>query len=308
MVVRLRRPPLGRADLPRPRRARRRLEPRRADPARSASRGPSCSTGGRPGPAASSTRRRVLLEPLAAEETDELIERLLGDAGLDETLARADRRGRGGQPALRRADAGAWSPESPNGDVVVPPTIQALLAARLDQLDAAERGVLERGAVEGKIFHRGGVEALAPEEHDVPTQADGARPQGARAARTGRSCPATTPSASAICSSATPRTTRLPKAARAELHERFAEWLEGHGADLIELDEILGYHLEQAHRYRVELGLGGEETDELAGIERQSGSPRRASVPSSVTTTPPRLRYSGGPSVSCRSTSGRWGS
>jgi tetratricopeptide (TPR) repeat protein len=56
----------------------------------------------------------------------------------------------------------------------------------------------------------------------------------------------------------------LPKAARAELHERFAAWLETHGMALIELDEILGYHLEQAYRYRVELGLGGEQTVELA--------------------------------------------
>ena len=43
----------------------------------------------------------------------------------------------------------------------------------------------------------------------------------------------------------------LPKATRAELHERFADWLSGH--DLVESDEIVGYHLEQAHRYRVEL-------------------------------------------------------
>ena len=46
----------------------------------------------------------------------------------------------------------------------------------------------------------------------------------------------------------------LPKATRAELHERFAGWLAEHGRDLVELDEILGYHLEQACRYRAELG------------------------------------------------------
>ena len=46
----------------------------------------------------------------------------------------------------------------------------------------------------------------------------------------------------------------LPKATRAELHQRFADWLEEHGDDLVELDEILGYHLEQAARYRAELG------------------------------------------------------
>src|SRR6202022_1780453 len=46
----------------------------------------------------------------------------------------------------------------------------------------------------------------------------------------------------------------LPKETRAELHERFAVWLASHGEELIELDEILGHHLEQAARYRRELG------------------------------------------------------
>ena len=54
-----------------------------------------------------------------------------------------------------------------DGEVVVPPTLQALLAARLDQLETAERSVLERGAIEGEIFHRGAVQALAPEETQV---------------------------------------------------------------------------------------------------------------------------------------------
>jgi tetratricopeptide (TPR) repeat protein len=52
----------------------------------------------------------------------------------------------------------------------------------------------------------------------------------------------------------------LPKAERADLHERFALWLEEHGADLVELDEILGYHLEQAWIYRRELGQDADET------------------------------------------------
>src|SRR5439155_21591441 len=57
--------------------------------------------------------------------------------------------------------------ESGDGEVSVPPTIQALLAARLDQLDASERGVLERGSIEGRVFHRGAVQALAPDELEV---------------------------------------------------------------------------------------------------------------------------------------------
>src|SRR5206468_7341846 len=46
----------------------------------------------------------------------------------------------------------------------------------------------------------------------------------------------------------------LPKATRAGLHRRFADWLEQHGRSLVELDEILGYHLEQAALYLAELG------------------------------------------------------
>ena len=47
----------------------------------------------------------------------------------------------------------------------------------------------------------------------------------------------------------------LPKATRADLHHRYAVWLERHGAALVELDEVVGYHLEQACAYRLDLGL-----------------------------------------------------
>ena len=72
----------------------------------------------------------------------------------------------------------------------------------------------------------------------------------------------------------------LPKATRAELHERFANWLEKHGQDLVELDEILGYHLEQTYSYRRQLGLMAQ--DDAALAERAArylaGSGRRAAV------------------------------
>ncbi|HJQ74415.1 MAG TPA: adenylate/guanylate cyclase domain-containing protein [Gaiellaceae bacterium] len=204
----------------------------------------------------------VLLEPLSAEETDELIERLLGEAGLAEALRVRIREAAEGNPLFVEHML-AMVADSPNGDVVVPPTIQALLSARLDQLDASERGVLERGAVEGKIFHRGGVEALAPEEPDVPTKLMAlVRKELVRPDRT--QLPGDDAFRFRHLLIRDAAYDGLPKAVRAELHERFAEWLEAHGSELVELDEILGYHLEQAHRYRVELGLGDEKTDELA--------------------------------------------
>ena len=48
--------------------------------------------------------------------------------------------------------------------VVVPPTLKAVVAARLEGLDPGERNVLQRGAVEGAVFHRGAVAGARPGE------------------------------------------------------------------------------------------------------------------------------------------------
>ncbi len=201
----------------------------------------------------------VLLEPLTEGETDELIERLLGTEELDVGLRERIRAAAEGNPLFVEQML-AMVQDSPSGEVAVPPTIQALLAARLDQLPSGERLALERGAVEGQVFHRGAVEALAPDEPSIP-----ARLLGLVRKELVRPTTATMPDDDAfrfrhllIRDAAYDA---LPKATRAELHERFALWLEAHGGDLVELDEILGYHLEQAARYRAELGA---EPDDLA--------------------------------------------
>ena len=57
----------------------------------------------------------------------------------------------------------------------------------------------------------------------------------------------------------------IPKAERASLHEAFAEHLQASLAErTTEFDEFIGYHLEQAHRMRDELGLHDEHTERLA--------------------------------------------
>ena len=45
----------------------------------------------------------------------------------------------------------------------MPPTIQALLAARLDRLGREERAVVDGAAVEGQVFHQGAVAVLVPQ-------------------------------------------------------------------------------------------------------------------------------------------------
>ena len=198
----------------------------------------------------------VLLEPLAPAETDELIDRLLSGHLLNASLRDRIREAAGGNP-LFVGEMLAMLEESGNGDVstdvVVPPTIQALLASRLDQLDTAERGILERGAVEGQVFHRGAVVALAPDEQHVDgrlvtlVRKDLVRPEQSLLAGDDAYRFRHLLIRDAAYES-------LPKATRAELHERFADWVERHAPELVELDEIVGYHLERAYAYRAELG------------------------------------------------------
>jgi tetratricopeptide (TPR) repeat protein len=54
----------------------------------------------------------------------------------------------------------------------------------------------------------------------------------------------------------------MPKELRAALHERLADWMDDPGPNR-ELDDLLGYHVEQAYRYRHEVGLFDEHTTRL---------------------------------------------
>jgi class 3 adenylate cyclase/tetratricopeptide (TPR) repeat protein len=205
----------------------------------------------------------VSLEPLSEAETDELIAGLLQGSSLEKGLQTRIRRAAGGNP-LYLEEMLAFLGRSTNGDEIeIPPTIQALLAARLDQLDPSERHVLERGSVEGEVFHRGAVAALVQDETRVDRQLvalvrkDLVRPESSQlAGEDGYRFRHLLIRDAAY--------EALPKATRAELHERFASWLETRGTDLVELDEIVGYHLEQAFRYRGELGPLTE-SDRTAG-------------------------------------------
>jgi tetratricopeptide (TPR) repeat protein len=221
----------------------------------------------------------VQLEPLSEHESDQLVESLLGEADLP-----PDFRGRVSQAAegnplfveellakliddgfLQRTAAG-WACVGDLRDLSMPPSIQALLAARLDGLSADERAVIERGAVEGKTFHRGAVAALASEplRPNVPDRLAGLlRMELVR------------PDQAAFAGEEAYRFRHLlirdaayqglAKQSRSELHERFADWLERVAADReIEYGEIIAYHLEQAYRYRSELGPPDTAAVELA--------------------------------------------
>jgi tetratricopeptide (TPR) repeat protein len=192
----------------------------------------------------------VLLEPLGSEESLALLDQIgngLNAAARDHIVAASE-----GNP-LFLEEMVALARDS--GAVQVPATIHALLAARLERLGAEERALLERGAVEGEVFHRLAVTALADERlvGQIDTRLAGLvrreliRPHPAKL----RGDDAYRFRHLLIRDAAYDA---LPKADRAELHERFANWLENAAAGLPELDEIVGWHLEQTVRYRQELG------------------------------------------------------
>jgi class 3 adenylate cyclase/tetratricopeptide (TPR) repeat protein len=218
----------------------------------------------------------LLLEPLGSDETSTLIDNLLRGAELGDTTRTRIVEASQGNPLfveemllMLRSDGDA--------EVVVPPTIHALLQARLDQLAADERSVIERGAVEGEVFHRSPVAELAPER--VRNGLDGHLTRLIRNELI-RPETATMPGDDAfrfrhllIRDAAYDS---LPKETRADLHERFAHWLDEH-VQLVEQDEIVGYHLEQAVLYRRELGLQEADLAQRAG-ERLGAAGRSATA------------------------------
>ena len=165
---------------------------------------------------------------------------------------------------LRRA-GDRWQVTGDLSQVAVPPTIQALLAARLDRLGMPERAVLGAASVIGKDFWWGAVSALCAED---------LRPSVGTHLQTLIRRGLITPERSTLAGEDAFRFHHLliqdasyeglPKGRRADLHERFAGWVRGRMADrAVDYEEVIGYHLEQAWRYRAELGAGPDATAAL---------------------------------------------
>ena len=152
------------------------------------------------------------------------------------------------------------------GADAVPPTIQALLGARIDRLEPVERAVLQRASVEGRLCHRGAVAHLLDSTGVAGlggvllalTRKELLRPdrslyEGDDGFRFSHVLIRDVAYAS------------MPKELRADLHQRLASWLEARAdAPSTGQDEIVGYHLEQAFLAREELGPVNAETRALA--------------------------------------------
>jgi class 3 adenylate cyclase/tetratricopeptide (TPR) repeat protein len=223
----------------------------------------------------------ITLEPLSSAEAEALLEGLRAESTLtDRAVERISIAAEGNPLFIEQLVAMAVENGGGNGDLHIPPSIHALLSERLDRLSTDERVVIERAAVIGKEFLRSEVIELCPPELKStvgpilmtlvrkelirPDTSAAARDDGLRfrhvlirdAAYEG-----------------------LPKEVRAELHERFSAMLEeSFGGRLSEVEEIVGYHLEQAFRCRSELGRQDEATAALArhAGKRLAAAGRRA--------------------------------
>jgi class 3 adenylate cyclase/tetratricopeptide (TPR) repeat protein len=211
----------------------------------------------------------IRLEPLGSDESKRLMANLLDEAADFGDVGRQIVGAAGGNPlfieemlrmlvddGLLAREADRWVTRGDLSHIRAPETVQAVIAARLDRLDPAERAVLQHASVVGEVFWWGAVADLS----------DDADPAGV-----GRSLQALVrkdlirPGASTFAGEDAFRFGHLlirdvayeslPKKRRADLHARFASWVqERTGERAIEYEEIVGYHAEQAHRYLAELG------------------------------------------------------
>jgi class 3 adenylate cyclase len=150
-------------------------------------------------------------------------------------------------------DGDAWTASADLAALEMPPTIHALLAARLDRLPLAQRTLLEHAAVIGRQFSRGALAHLLPDATDLDARLDALRRSELIELDVERF--AGEPGLRfhhLLIRDAAYR--RLLKETRAALHARVAAWLQDRSGDAADADETIGWHFEQAHQHLRELG------------------------------------------------------
>jgi class 3 adenylate cyclase/tetratricopeptide (TPR) repeat protein len=220
---------------------------------------------------------RIRLEPFLGADAEALLDRLVGRKSVAEDVRARIATAAEGNPLFIEQMLAML--EGEGASPAVPPTIKALLAARVDQLDVPQRRTVECASVVGQQFWSGAVRALSGEdatigralidlvrlEFVVPDESP------------------TFPDEDAfrfvhiLVRDAAYEA--IPKELRSELHERFAAWMERKDEEqAVEHEEIVGYHLEEAFRCLEELGSTNRRSRRLAeqAAERLLSAGRKA--------------------------------
>jgi class 3 adenylate cyclase/tetratricopeptide (TPR) repeat protein len=222
--------------------------------------------------------RVVSLAALTDAESDGLITNLIGGADVPPSARARIAEVAEGNPlfveetlrmlvddGLLEPSDGSWTVTADITDLSIPTTIQTLLSARLDRLPEAERTVLERASVIGRVFWWSALDALSPgpERAGLTSALQSlVRKELIRPDRTElRQEDAFRFTHILIRDAAY---LGIPKATRADLHESLVDWFEAKVEDRSgSLESILGYHLEEAHKALLDLGSRDKRTDTL---------------------------------------------
>ena len=192
----------------------------------------------------------IELEPLAPEESEELLDALLADRELSPSERRTLLEKTEGNP-LFVEETTRMLLEGGTAAKRIPDTLQAMIAARIDRLPRNEKQLLQRASVIGRIFWEGAVSHLASDIGELGPVLDSLLQRDFLIRE----------SRSSISGEQAYRFKHvlirdvayagLAKAARADLHQQVADWLyETAGEELV---EIRAYHLDQAATLHEEL-------------------------------------------------------
>src|SRR6266851_5166425 len=208
----------------------------------------------------------INLAPLSEEETATLIASLLERAVLPAETQRVLLERAGGNPLYAEEFVRLLSDRGQlDEQVVVPESVQALIAARLDTLSPERKGLLQDAAVVGKVFWAGALAEMAgrePREVELALH-ELARKELVRPART------SSMEGEAeygfwhllvrdVCYS------QIPRAARAARHRAAADWMEGKAGERAEdLADVLAHHYLQA----LELARAAGQTAETEDLQ-----------------------------------------
>ena len=221
----------------------------------------------RPGWAAETDRSvSIQLGPLGEFPAEALLDSLsAGHSIAPSTWARLIETA-GGNPLYLEQLAVSLSEQS-GSDIrpALPPTLQALLSARLQRLGPGASSVLVRAAIVGKDFGERETRELLPVEARAPFSRNLQTliAKGLVQPGPGRSSHQEYSFRHSLIQEAAYHS--IPKSLRAELHHRYADWIEVSVSDPFPArSEILGYHLEQSVRYRIELWPGDPESAALS--------------------------------------------
>jgi tetratricopeptide (TPR) repeat protein len=196
------------------------------------------------------------LDPLSSDDAAELVERLLS-IELPEVRELVLNAAEGNpffveevvgslidQGMLERSD-GAWRATALPAGFAVPDSVQAVLSSRIDLLEPADKAGLQAAAVIGRVFWTGPVyELLEDEEPNFRVLED----RDFVRRRSSSSFEGESEYAFKHALTREVAYQSLPKARRAHLHARFAEWIERIGEGRDEHASLLAHHYAEAVR------------------------------------------------------------